>query len=48
MEESLLQQFVKTFVPLFIVIDAFGNIPFVITSSAGMSRPERAGLDLSQ
>jgi len=41
MEESLLQQFVKTFVPLFIVIDAFGNMPFVITMSEGMPRPER-------
>ena len=41
MEESLVQQFVKTFVPLFIVIDAFGNLPFVITLSEGMPRPER-------
>jgi multiple antibiotic resistance protein len=41
MEESLLQQFVKTFVPLFIVIDAFGNVPFVITLSEGVPKPER-------
>lgn len=41
MEESLFQQFVKTFVPLFIVIDAVGNLPFVIGLSEGMSRPER-------
>jgi multiple antibiotic resistance protein len=41
MEESLLQQFIKTFVPLFIVIDAFGNLPFVITLSEGMAKPER-------
>lgn len=41
MEESLPQQFIKTFVPLFIVIDAFGNLPFVITLSEGMPRRER-------
>jgi multiple antibiotic resistance protein len=41
MEESLFQQFIKTFVPLFIVIDAFGNVPFVITLSEGMPKPER-------
>jgi len=41
MDESLFQQFIKTFVPLFIVIDAFGNVPFVITLSEGMPRPER-------
>jgi len=33
--------FIFTFVPLFIVIDAIGNLPFVITASAGMSKPER-------
>lgn len=41
MEENLPQQFIKTFVPLFIVIDAFGNLPFVITLSEGMPRRER-------
>jgi multiple antibiotic resistance protein len=41
MEESLVQQFIKTFVPLFIVIDAFGNVPFVITLSEGMLKSER-------
>ncbi len=41
MDESLWRQFVETFVPLFIVIDAVGNLPFVISLSAGMSRPER-------
>lgn len=41
MEESLAQQFIKTFVPLLIVIDAFGNLPFVITLSEGMPRRER-------
>lgn len=33
--------FVFTFVPLFIVIDAIGNLPFVISASEGMSKPER-------
>ncbi len=41
MEESLFQQFIKTFVPLFIVIDAVGNLPFVVGLSEGMARPER-------
>ena len=27
--------------PLFIVIDAIGNLPFVISASEGMSKPER-------
>ena len=30
-----------TFVPLFIVIDAVGNLPFVITLSEGLNRVER-------
>jgi multiple antibiotic resistance protein len=38
---NLLQSFVLTFVPLFIVIDALGNLPFVISLSEGMSRQER-------
>ena len=38
---NLLQSFVLTFVPLFIVIDALGNLPFVISLSEGMSRYER-------
>jgi multiple antibiotic resistance protein len=33
--------FVMTFVPLFIVIDAFGNIPFVITMGEGRERAEQ-------
>ncbi len=41
MENSLWQDFVKTFVPLFIVIDAFGNLPFVISLSEDMARSER-------
>jgi len=36
-----LQYFVLTFVPLFIVIDALGNLPFVISLSEEMTRPER-------
>jgi len=36
-----LQYFILTFVPLFIVIDALGNLPFVISLSEGMSKPER-------
>ncbi len=35
------ESFVLTFVPLFIVIDALGNLPFIISLSEGMSRPER-------
>jgi multiple antibiotic resistance protein len=41
MDQSWGEQFVKTFVPLFIVIDAFGNLPFVIALSQGMVRKER-------
>ncbi len=36
-----LQAFVLAFVPLFIAIDAFGNLPFVISLSEGMSSRER-------
>jgi len=39
--DNLLQSFILTFVPLFIVIDALGNLPFVISLSEGMSREER-------
>ena len=39
--DNLLQSFILTFVPLFIVIDALGNLPFVISLSEGMSRKER-------
>jgi len=37
----VLHNFVLTFVPLFIVIDAIGNLPFVITASEGMTGHER-------
>jgi multiple antibiotic resistance protein len=36
--------FVMTFVPLFIVIDAVGNLPFVISLSEGLNRGERKRL----
>jgi multiple antibiotic resistance protein len=36
-----LQSFILTFVPLFIVIDALGNLPFIISLSEGMSTHER-------
>ena len=36
-----LQYFILTFVPLFIVIDALGILPFVISMSEGMSKQER-------
>ena len=36
-----LQDFVLTFVPLFIVIDAFGNLPFVITMGQDMEKRQR-------
>ena len=38
---NLLQSFIWTFVPLFIVIDALGTLPFLISLSEGMSRQER-------
>jgi len=37
-----LQSFVLTFVPLFIAIDALGNLPFIISLSDNMSRRERS------
>ncbi len=38
---SFLQSLVLTFVPLFIVIDALGNIIFVISLGKGLTNPER-------
>jgi multiple antibiotic resistance protein len=35
------QNFVLTFIPLFIVIDAFGNLPFVIAMGEGQPRKQR-------
>ena len=37
----MLEDFVLTFVPIFIVIDALGNLPFVLSLSEGMTRHER-------
>jgi multiple antibiotic resistance protein len=36
-----LQSFILTFVPLFIVIDALGNLPFIISLSEGISSRKR-------
>jgi multiple antibiotic resistance protein len=41
---SWLVSLALTFVPLFIVIDAFGNLPFVMSLSEGMSKHERRRL----
>src|SRR3972149_4268700 len=38
---NYLQDFLLTFVPLLIVIDALGNFPFVISMRGGMTEPER-------
>ena len=37
---SWIQSFVMTFIPLFIVIDAVGNLPFVISLSEGLDPRE--------
>jgi multiple antibiotic resistance protein len=39
-----LDSFLMTFIPLFVVIDAVGNLPFVITLSEGLARKERSRL----
>jgi multiple antibiotic resistance protein len=36
-----LHDFVMTFIPLFIVIDAFGNLPFLISAGQDMDRPQQ-------
>jgi multiple antibiotic resistance protein len=41
-EHTVWQSFLLTFVPLFIVIDAVGNLPFVISLSDEMSPSERS------
>lgn len=43
-EYSWQEAFVLTFVPLFIVIDALGNLPFIISLSEGMTTRERRKL----
>jgi multiple antibiotic resistance protein len=44
MENSFWHSFVLTFVPLFIVIDALGNLPLVISLSEGLTKWERRKL----
>ncbi len=41
---TIIESFILTFVPLFIVIDAVGNLPFVISLSEGMDQIERRKL----
>ncbi len=38
---DLLNTFILTFIPLFIVIDSVGSLPFIITLSQGMTDSER-------
>ncbi|MBI4302784.1 MAG: MarC family protein [Chloroflexi bacterium] len=38
---SIWQAFILTFVPLFIAVDALGNLPFVLTMTQGLSHQER-------
>lgn len=42
--DKWLESFVLTFIPLFIVIDTLGNLPFIISFSEGMSSHERRKL----
>ena len=39
--DSWFESFVFTFIPLFIVIDAFGSLPFFVSFSEGMTNHER-------
>jgi len=39
---ELWHNFYLTFIPLFIVIDAFGTLPFLISITEGMARPEKS------
>ncbi len=39
--DSVAQQFLLTFVPLFVVLDPIGNVPFVVTLTEGMTRREQ-------
>ena len=38
---SFFHDFVLTFLPLFIVVDALGNVPIILSLSEGMSRKQR-------
>lgn len=44
MTANFVEHFILTFVPLFIVIDALGNLPLVVSLSEGMSHQERQRL----
>jgi multiple antibiotic resistance protein len=41
---SWVESFLMTFIPLFIVIDAVGNLPFVISLSEGLDRKDKTRL----
>jgi multiple antibiotic resistance protein len=41
---SWVESFLMTFIPLFIVIDAVGNLPFVISLSEGLERKDKTRL----
>jgi multiple antibiotic resistance protein len=41
---SWIDSFLMTFIPLFIVIDAVGNLPFVISISEGLDRGQKSKL----
>jgi multiple antibiotic resistance protein len=41
---SWVESFLMTFIPLFIVIDAVGNLPFVISLSEGLDRKDKSRL----
>ncbi len=36
--------FLLTFIPLFVVIDAMGNLPFIVSISEGMTRSQRTNM----
>ena len=38
---NFLHDFVLTFLPLFIVVDALGNVPIILSLSEGMTRKQR-------
>lgn len=42
--QTWVDSFILTFVPLFVVIDAIGNVPFVVSLSEGLSRDEKKKL----
>ena len=41
MTSGWLNSFIMTFVPIFVVVDAVGNIPFVIGLSEGLNHQEK-------